>query len=252
VETLGPSFVAAIILASMYALEGRLGGTSSERIWLRRRWISAAAGVSVSYVLLAILPELAALQKVSVNADGNLGLRFAEGHVYLLTLLAFGVFYGLEHLVASARQRQMGYIAEPNAAIFRLQVSAFAVYSCLIGYVLPERSARGWVALGTYSLVMALQALIVGHSLGEEHGSSFDRRRRWLLVVSVLSGCLLGEMTDMSERVFGRVFAVLAGCVLVTSLKVEFPDDRKGRFWPFCSGAALFALVILWSEAVSA
>jgi hypothetical protein len=49
----------------------------------------------------------------------------------------------------------------------------------------------------------------------------------------------------LSEIAFARLFAMLAGGVVITSLKSELPDDRHGRFWPFCTGALLFAVLLL-------
>src|SRR5262245_27270135 len=130
-NTLATSLVAAISLASMYALEGRLGGTTSERFWKRRRWISAAAGVSVAYVFVDVLPELAAQQKVFVNAAGNLDMLFGEGRIYFLTLLAFVAFYGLDHIVLTSRERRQAEgieETETSTSIYRLHVVGFAAY----------------------------------------------------------------------------------------------------------------------------
>jgi hypothetical protein len=44
--------------------------------------------------------------------------------------------------------------------------------------------------------------------------------------------------------VFARLFAVLAGGVVITSLSAELPGDREGRFWPFCLGAAVYAVLL--------
>jgi hypothetical protein len=44
--------------------------------------------------------------------------------------------------------------------------------------------------------------------------------------------------------VFARLFAVLAGGVVITSLKAELPGEREGRFWPFCLGAAAYAVLL--------
>jgi hypothetical protein len=49
----------------------------------------------------------------------------------------------------------------------------------------------------------------------------------------------------LSEVVVARLFAVLAGGVVITSLRAELPDDRDGRFWPFCVGAVIFAVFLI-------
>jgi len=40
---------------------------------------------------------------------------------------------------------------------------------------------------------------------------------------------------------------VLAGGVVITSLRAELPDDRRGRFWPFCVAAIGFAVLLLFA-----
>ena len=66
-----------------------------------------------------------------------------------------------------------------------------------------------------------------------------------MLAASVLAGWLIGASTTISDVVFARMFAVLAGGVVITSLRAELPDEHKGRFWPFCLGAVIFAGVLL-------
>lgn len=41
------------------------------------------------------------------------------------------------------------------------------------------------------------------------------------------------------------VYALRAGGVVMTSLRAELPDDRNGRFWPFCLSSVAFAAVLL-------
>jgi hypothetical protein len=66
-----------------------------------------------------------------------------------------------------------------------------------------------------------------------------------LLAASVLLGWLIGVALPLSEVAVARLFAVLAGGVVITSLRAELPDERTGRFWPFCIGAILFAGFLL-------
>jgi hypothetical protein len=49
----------------------------------------------------------------------------------------------------------------------------------------------------------------------------------------------------LSGVAVARMFAVLAGGVVITSLRTELPDDRVGRFWPFCLSAVLFGIVLM-------
>jgi hypothetical protein len=130
-----------------------------------------------------------------------------------------------------------------------MHLFGFAAYSGLIGYLIVERSERGLLTLVIYTVAMVLHLLVVGHSLSEQHGRLYHERGRWLLAVSVLAGFGVATNTALPEPVFAHLFAVLAGGVVITSLRDELPDDRKGRFWPFCTAALLTALLLLWSQA---
>jgi len=238
------SLMAALVLSAAYA-----GGR-----WLtpakgaEQRWISMAAGVSVAYVFVDVLPELAIQNQAIVAASGSEPLLFAEQRIYVLALMSFVVLYGIEHLVLAARA-QRGGVAEAAAkhTIYALHVGGFAAYSALIGYLLSERAERGHVALTVYAIAMAVHFLIVDHALFEQHGKRYASAGRWALVASVLGGAVFGVVTSLSDVVFARLFALLAGGVVVTSLRAELPDERDGRFWPFCLGAAIFAVVLFFA-----
>jgi hypothetical protein len=235
------------ILALIYALGPWLNESDAgERAWKRRRWVSVAAGVSVAYVFVDVLPELGAQHRTLREAAGE-GLLFAEQRIYILALLSFVVLYGLEHMVLASRDRRREAVAMGTAdPVYWLHLGGFAAYSALIGYLLVERAERGPVALGVYGLAMALHFLIVDHSVREEHGRIYDRGH-WVLAASVLAGWVAGTATPLSEVVFARLFAVLAGGVVITSLKAELPGEREGRFWPFCLGSAAYAVLLIFA-----
>lgn len=239
------SFAAALVFAAIYAMGGWLSSSEAvEKFWARRIWISAAAGVSVAYIFVDVLPELEFQRQALVEAS-DIEL-FAEQRVYVLALLSFVVFYGLEHivLVRKARRRQ---VVDEGAAdpVYLLQLAGYAAYSALIGYLLIERAERGVFSLLVYSFAMAVHFLIVDHSLDEEHGPAYGSRGRWCLAASVMLGWLVGLLLPLSESMVARLFAILAGGVVITSLQAELPNEREGRFWPFSIGAVLFAALLL-------
>ena len=244
-----PALIAALILSGAYLFGGWFSRSDASReFWERRRWISAAAGVSVAYVFVDVLPELGALQQVFTQAKSHAAMLFVENRIYVLALISFVVFYGLDHIVFAKRESTGGVSGELDS-VYLLHLAGFAAYSGMIGYLLVERAQRGWLALTVYTFVMAVHFLIVGHSLAEEHGLEQQRLSRLLLAGSVLAGWLLGATLPLSELAFARLFAILAGGVVITSLSHELPGKRRGRFWPFCLGAAVFALALLASEA---
>ncbi|PSQ49687.1 hypothetical protein BRD15_02920, partial [Halobacteriales archaeon SW_6_65_15] len=72
----------------------------------RSYWLSGAGGVSVAYVFVHVLPELQAHQSTFEGA--TTAVEILEHHVYLLALVGFTVFYGLEQLVQRSRDSAVG------------------------------------------------------------------------------------------------------------------------------------------------
>ena len=194
-----------------------------------------------------VLPELGDQQRVFAQATGNAPLLFVQERMYALALASFIVFYGLDHMVLSRRGNRNTDTGGRDV-IYWLHLIGFAAYSCLIGYLVVERAERGLLALAAYTFAMAVHFLIVGHSLTEELGLQHRSSGVWLLALSVLLGWLLGSTNQLSEPTFARLFAMLAGGVVITSIGHELPGDRRGRFWPFCSAAVLFAFVLFVPE----
>jgi hypothetical protein len=212
----------------------------------RRRLLSASAGASVAYVFVDVLPELGAQHRVVLEALGEEKLLFAEQRVYILALVSFIVFYGLEHLVLQDRERRDGVEAsQDEARYFPAHLLAFGGYTVLIGDLLVERAARGPVPLAIYGLAMAVHFLIIAHSLSERFRGPYLRWGRWVLAASVLAGWAVGTAAQISEVTFARLFAILAGGVVITSVQGELVGERSGRFWPFVLGALGFAVLLM-------
>jgi hypothetical protein len=243
------SLAAALVFAGVYLAGGFLESSAAvERFWTRNSYISAAAGISVAYIFIDVLPELEIQRQVLVRAAEGAELLFAEQRIYLLALLSFVVFYGLEHMVLVTRGSRRTAVASGKAdATYWIQLAGYAAYSALIGYLVVDRAERGALALGVYAFAMAVHFLIVDHALTEEHGRTYGPRGRGVLAASVLVGWSIGVASPLSEVLVARLFAVLAGGVVITSLRAELPDDREGRFWPFCLGATIFAVFLIFA-----
>ena len=242
--------MAAIVFAGAYLLAGWL--ESSERLARfrkRRLYLSAAAGISVAYVFIDVLPELEVQRQALVEASGGAALLFAEKRVYLLSLFSFVVVYGLEHLALITHDKRATDVAEGRPdAVFWIELAGYAAYSALIGYLVVDRGEHGSLALGVYTFAMAIHFLIVDHGLTEEHRRVYVPRGRVVLAASVLLGWGIGVAMPLSEAVVARLFAVLAGGVVIASLRAELPDNRTGRFWPFCIGAVVFAVFLCFAH----
>jgi hypothetical protein len=207
-----------------------------------RRWLSAAAGVSVAYVFVRALPEMSEAQDVFTRVTVDRGLPFPEHRVYWAALIGFLFFYGLENMVSQsgARGRTRG---EPAAQLtYRLQLGGFAAYGGLVGYLMVHQRSLPTLL---YLIAMALHFLAVNHSLEREYGSTYDHSGRWLLAAAILVGGSAGIFTSMSEELLATLLGLNSGGVVINSMIMELPTEKEGRFWWFCLGAIGYSLLLL-------
>src|SRR5262245_60768214 len=126
-EHLTGSLLAALVLSMVYVLGTWLSRQDeTQGILNRRRIISAAAGVSVAYVFLDVLPELATQHLTFVKAAQE-GILFEEERIYVLALISFVLLYGLDHMVMSKREQRKETLTEGKGdAMYWIHLSGFA------------------------------------------------------------------------------------------------------------------------------
>lgn len=247
VETVAPVLItgAAVALAAVHLFTGRLGFRTIPRSY----WLSGAGGVSVAYVFVHVLPELGARQRAF--ADGEPVIAFLEHHVYLLALVGFAAFYGLEQLAKQSSERDPGEAVgnartETSAGVFWLHVGSFAAYNAIVGYLLVHREEGGLTSLAFFALAMALHFVVNDHGLREHHHDAYDTFGRWVLAGGVLAGTAVGLATAVSEVAVSALFALLAGGIILNVVKEELPEERQSNFWAFGGGAATYAVLLLF------
>ncbi|HEV2079708.1 MAG TPA: hypothetical protein VGR19_07420 [Allosphingosinicella sp.] len=217
------------------------------RVTPRSIWLSLAGGISVAYVFIHLLPELAEFQEaIGGHLDAAGFLKGLERHSYLIALIGLATFYGLDRAAqTSARASGTEEDGRPSVRVFWIHLGAFAVYNFLIGYLLVHREEGDLISLLVYGFAMAVHFMVNDHALREQHGDVYDSTGRWLLAAAPLAGWALGLSTDVSPVFISAVFAFLAGGVVMNVLKEELPEDRESRFWAFALGSGAYAVLLL-------
>ena len=124
----------------------------------RSRWLSAAGGISLAYVFLHLMPELAEGQAI-LSEDGG-GLDLIEFEIYGLALIGLVGYYGLERMVQChtelGRAEMPGDTSHEGASAhddeaarrddadtdtrehppFWVHLASFALYNVITGYLL--------------------------------------------------------------------------------------------------------------------
>jgi len=237
--------VLAVLFAAIHILGPRMKFLT---ITPRSIWLSIAGGVSVAYVFVHLLPELADYQETFVAAARRRDfLSGLEAHSYLIALVGLATFYGLDRLARqSARQAHAGHDERrTSASVFWIHLTSFAVYNFLVGYLLMHREEADLRGLLIYAVAMALHFVVNDQGLREQHGAVYDRAGRWPLAAAPLAGFLLGMSTTVSPVLLSALFAFLGGGVVLNVLKEELPEDRESKFWAFALGSDGYAALLL-------
>lgn len=217
----------------------------------RSVWLSAAGGVSVAYVFVHLLPDLAEHQETlaeTAELPGGLLSGF-ESHAYLIALIGLSLFYGVERFARSAAgASRQGDREDTPLAVFWTHLAAFALYNMLIGYLLVHREDEDLRGLVIYAVAMGLHFIVNDQALREHHGQLYHRYGRWLLAAAPVIGYLFAMVAEVSPLLLSSLFALLAGGVILNVLKEELPEDRKSRFWAFAAGAALYTALLTGTE----
>lgn len=237
------SLLAAAALALVHLFAGRLRFLEGIP---RHRWLSFAGGVSVTYVFLHLLPELARGQQAVSEHHGAV-LSVTQRHVYVLALLGFAVYYGLERLASESRRQRRQAEGEDrtHGEVFWIHISSFAVYNVIVGYLLSHGTESTPGALALFAVAMALHFLANDFGLHEHHKEGYRRSGRWALAAAVLLGWGLGALWAVRESTIAMLTAFLAGGIVLNVIKEEVPDERRSRFGALALGIALYTVILL-------
>jgi hypothetical protein len=249
--TTGTTLLLAGGLSAVHLFAGKLRFLA---VVPRSQYLSMAGGVSVAYVFVHLLPEISERQS-ELAADAGASVLApgvaTELPLFLVTLLGFTAFYGLEQFVVQSRRRaggrQVAAALETNASAlaFWLHVSSFAVYNTLVGYLLLHREESGLAAAALYFVAMALHFVVNDHGLREHHREAYVHLGRWILALAVVAGVLVGVLVDVPELVLGYLLAFLGGSIVLNAIKEELPEERKSSFRAFGAGVLAYTLVLL-------
>jgi len=218
----------------------RLGASPS-----RRAWLSAAGGTAIAYVFVDLLPEMQRMQEIFSTAATGRAFPFPHYRVYTAALAGFVFFYALENLAAATRPADSEAAEQDRPSVYAFHVGGFALYCGLMAYLLREDADSRALAIWPYGLAMFCHFWIVDHSLRQEHGRRYDRSGRWVIAGAILVGWLVAAMGVGSDLIVPTLMGIIAGGVVINSVKDELPEKGHGRVGPFVAGAFGYALLLL-------
>ncbi|XBQ17616.1 MAG: hypothetical protein ABL308_06965 [Oceanicaulis sp.] len=203
----------------------------------RSAWLSISGGVATAYVFLHLLPELAGAQ--ADHLGGAAGLPGARD-VWLMAMAGLSLSYAFERM---ARVNPTGRGAPWS--IYGLHLGSFAVYNALIGYVIDEQARRGLVSLALYTFALGLHYVVNDRALVRKHGDRYRRSGRFILAAAPIAGWALGAFVFVEHRYVALLTALLAGGIILNTVKEELPKERESNVWAFLGGVAAYGALLL-------
>lgn len=203
---------------------------------------SFAGGLAVAYVFLHLLPELAeGSESIGEALDNVLDpTPLLELGIFLVALVGFTVFYGLERLAQHSASR-----GDSHRGVFWLHLGSFLVYNALITYTMPLRVRTGFAFAVLFTIAMALHFVLTDRGLEEHYGDMFSRGPRLALAGALIAGWLLAALfAPTSALVVSLLTALLAGSILLNVFKDEVPTSRRSSFPWFVIGLTLYAGIL--------
>ena len=206
----------------------------------RSVWLSLAGGISLAYVFLHFMPELAHGQ--DLLAEEGAGLSWVEYELFGAALVGLLAYYGLERWVQEAEARR-GRDPDEGHGVFWVHLASFAIYNAITGYLLVHRGGEEGHGGGLwpFAVAMALHFLVTDYGLREGFADAWRRVGRWVLVAALGLGFALGAAVALPELAILTAIALLGGGMVLNVLKEELPEERRSRFWALVLGAAGYA-----------
>jgi succinate dehydrogenase/fumarate reductase cytochrome b subunit len=211
----------------------------------RSGFLSCAAGIAIAYVFMDLLPQMDHMQRSFAAAAEGRGLPAPEFRVHGAALVGFLVFFSIHHFVFSTKARPDG---TESAWPHRIDVLSYFAYCGLMSFLLVKSANRNLVSHGLYTIAMFFHFMVVDHSLRREHGERYNRAGRWIVIGGILVGWVVGTVGFWSDLIVPTLLGLIAGGVVINSLRSELPEKGEGRAVPFVLGALGYSALLLAIE----
>ena len=229
-----PYPVIALVSVTIFALVHLFAEKTRKLDRLTRgRFLSAGGGVAIAYVFIDLLPKLAKSDLVVSQALQGV-FPYFERHVYIMALLGFLLFF-----VVGQSKTCLGRNS------FWLSISSYAFFNFLVGYAVVDKNDPEVQPLVLFTFAMALHYFSNDFSLSSSHGREYGRAGKWLLVLSLFLGWLVGVFITLPATGIALVSAFIAGGVIMNVIRHELPKENPNSLSSFLICAALYTFILL-------
>jgi hypothetical protein len=224
-----PALIAVAVLAALHLSAGSVNPVGGKR---DHRWLSFAGGITVAYVFIHILPDLAEYQEAWLERRPDRAMSWFHHQVYVGALAGLVLAYAMDHVSAGSETTR-----------FRLRLASFTLYNLIIGYYIARIERPAALVLATVAL--GAHFIVNDRAFRRENEARYLAGGRFVLAGAVLAGGVLGRVLDLSELLVAPLYALLAGGIILHALDEEVPPEHEGRVGWFTAGAITYGAVIL-------
>ena len=235
------SFAGLLIIACAHLFVRQAFSAAGSRQIL----IYLLTGVAIAYAFVDVFPHLASMQVKLDAATGSGIFVYLAHHTYLMALLGFLAYLGVETSLADV----------PPGSRVRLRhlliVASMMLYSFLVGYMLSEQPTHRPEPAVLFAIAMAAHWLGLNYATRELNPAAYDRYFRYLLLASTSLGWVTGVFFELSDVAYALWFAYLAGGIVAVGVATDLPNVQSIRaFVAFAAGAITYSALILIIEAL--
>lgn len=201
-------------------------------IW-HGRFLSFAAGISFAYVFVDLLPVLEEAQPTIKKTFENI-TPYLDRHAYLIALIGVLFFYGLHSGSSTNSSRN-----------FWLAMSGYLLFNFFVGASLSDSTNPDIQPIWLFSLALGMHYFVNDHNVSMDYPELYEHRARWLLVIALFLGYIVGYIFHIPDVLVGIIVSFLAGGVFLNVLRYELPKREQIGYIFFVFGSLLYTAIIL-------
>jgi zinc transporter ZupT len=221
------AIAAATLIGIIHFFGSRISPKESRA---RYRVISFAAGVSIAYLFLDLLPK-------TYEAATHL-----RQWVFVFLLIGFSIVHLSEKWIY---QHHDG--ARLDTELNTVDSVAFFAYNFVVGIALLEKMRENLLEGALFLIPIALHAMLSMASMSNIHRSGRERLAvKIVLSGSALYGVLFGIVVTIPRVVDNILISLIAGVLLYIIVREFLPEKEKGQPAFFIAGLAVFVVLAMF------
>lgn len=224
-----PGLLSLIFLALIHVY---VNLTTFQSLW-HGRFLSFASGISFSYVFIDLLPTLEKGQPILKKTFEELVPDYFDRHVYVIALAGVLFFYGLHTNTMSGIRN------------FWLSMFGYMLFNFLVGASLADSQNPDVQPIILFTLAMGMHYFIFDHNATIDNLKIYQSQARWLLVLALIVGYVLGRFYQIPNYLIAIVVSFLAGGMILNALRYELPKRQQVGYLYFVLGAIIYSSIIL-------